>query len=372
MLEALAGWACRFTPKVSLEPPAALLAEVQGSLRLYGGKRELLRQLEAGVAELGFDAAIGVAATARAALWSARGGGGRLETLPVEAMGFDTGFLKSLGIATVGELLRLPREGLARRCGPALLVELDRAFGRAEEPRVFFTPPARFAARLALPAEVSHAEGLLFPARRLLAQLAGLLEARHAGVREFTLTLFPQQAEIRVGLASPTRDAKRMADLLRERLGRESLAQPVEAVALEAESFTPLGGRTGGMFGDAAGEAEDWGRLLERLRARLGTAAVHGITPCPDHRPEYAWRSVEPGEWDPREFKERGPRPVWLLEPRRLELAPGCLLSGPERIECGWWDGDDARRDYFIARLQDGCGWVYREDGAWYLHGLFA
>jgi protein ImuB len=48
-------------------------------------------------------------------------------------------------------------------------------------------------------------------------------------------------------------------------------------------------------------------------------------------------------------------------------------LAGPERIESGWWDGDEARRDYFIARLHgDSIGWLYRENGAWYLHGLFA
>ena len=53
------------------------------------------------------------------------------------------------------------------------------------------------------------------------------------------------------------------------------------------------------------------------------------------------------------------------------------MLAGPERIESGWWDGDDAKRDYFIARLPDGAlAWVYREGGrsspCWYVHGLFA
>jgi protein ImuB len=48
-------------------------------------------------------------------------------------------------------------------------------------------------------------------------------------------------------------------------------------------------------------------------------------------------------------------------------------LAGPERIESGWWDGDDAKRDYFVARLQnESLAWVYREAGEWYLHGLFA
>ena len=164
-----------------------------------------------------------------------------------------------------------------------------------------------------------------------------------------------------------------MADLLRERLAKENLARPVEAIGLQAENFAPLGGRSAALFGDAAGEAEDWAQLAERLQARLGAGAVHGITPCPDHRPEYAWRRVEPGEWEPREFTQPGPRPAWLLEPRRLRQSQFSLLAGPERIECGWWDGDDARRDYFIARLEHAAlGWIYREAGEWYLHGLFA
>ena len=49
------------------------------------------------------------------------------------------------------------------------------------------------------------------------------------------------------------------------------------------------------------------------------------------------------------------------------------LLSGPERIECGWWDGDEAKRDYFVAELERGAlGWIFREAGEWHLHGLFA
>ena len=381
MLEPLGAWACQFTPRVSLEPPQALLAEVRGSLRYFGGLRQLLEKIDAGRAELGFEASLAVAPTARAALWIARGGGGRLETLPVDATGFATEFLESIGVATVGDLLRLPREGLAKRCGQALLDDLDRALGSAAEPRRFFEPPQRFAARLALAAETTHAEALLFPARRLLAQLEGLLAARHAGVREFEIILFYQEKEfsrIRIGLASPAREAKRMADLLREKLGKENLARPVEAIGLQAEDFAPLAGRSAALFGDPAGEAEDWAQLAERLQVRLGAGAVHGITPCPDHRPEYAWRRVEPGEWEPREFTQPGPRPAWLLEPRRLRQSQFSLLAGPERIECGWWDGDDARRDYFIARLEHAAlGWIYREAGCsstgdWYLHGLFA
>jgi protein ImuB len=377
-LEAIAAWACQFTPKVSLEPPQALLLEVEGSLRLFGGLAPLQEKIGRGLAQMGMQASTGTAATARAALWLSRHDQASLEATPIEAAceGEPLAFLQSIGIATLGALLRLPRAGLARRCGQALLDDLDRARGALPEPREFFSPPPRFAARLELPAEVAHAEGLLFAARRLLVQLEGLLAARQAGIRDFTLTLFHAELESRipVGLASPAREAERLAQLLREKLAATALARPVEAIRLEAENFEPLHACSGALFGDPGAQAEGWARLLERLRARLGREAVSGLATHPDHRPEHAWRRVEPGEWDPRDFRQPGPRPLWLLEQRRkMEESRFVLLAGPERIESGWWDGDEASRDYFIAQLADASlAWVYREKEGWFLHGLFA
>jgi protein ImuB len=78
------------------------------------------------------------------------------------------------------------------------------------------------------------------------------------------------------------------------------------------------------------------------------------------------------------------PRPVWLLaQPQPLaallETQPWVLREGPERIESGWWDGRDVRRDYFVAESPAGeVAWIYRDhrrgtdDGEWFLHGLFA
>ena len=79
------------------------------------------------------------------------------------------------------------------------------------------------------------------------------------------------------------------------------------------------------------------------------------------------------------------PRPSLLLgQPRRLACRGGqplhhgpiTLLNGPERIESGWWSGEDLRRDYYIGKERTGRRlWLYREcDGEhnWYLHGFFA
>ena len=78
-------------------------------------------------------------------------------------------------------------------------------------------------------------------------------------------------------------------------------------------------------------------------------------------------------------------RPLWLLaHPRPLEEIAGApcydgrlsLLAGPERIESGWWDGNDVARDYFVAsNPAEALLWIYRERGPrgrWYLHGFFA
>jgi protein ImuB len=376
-LAPLAGWACQFTPRVAQAPPDALLAEVEASLRYFGGQGVFLQTLRAGLDALGMTASLAVAPTGLAALWLARGGGDSLEALPLETTGFDLDFFRGIGVATVGQALALPRDGLAQRCGSALVDALDRASGRLPETYAFFAPPARFSARLELPGEAAHAAALLFPARRLLAQLEGLLAARQEGIRAFTLRLVhfdSSSEEFEIRLAGLSRDGARLAALLRERLDGEKLEQPVEAIELRAADFMPLAPRSGGLFGDPAGEEEDWARLLERLRIRLGCEAVSGLATQPDHRPEHAWRRVEPGEWDPREFRQPGARPLWLLEqPRRLAEAEFTLLAGPERIECGWWDGDVAKRDYFIARLaSDAAGWIYREGGEWILHGLFA
>ncbi|MBD5804462.1 hypothetical protein AZOA_39050 [Azoarcus sp. Aa7] len=65
-----------------------------------------------------------------------------------------------------------------------------------------------------------------------------------------------------------------------------------------------------------------------------------------------------------------------MSEPRALgSIRALTLLHGPERIESGWWDGADMRRDYYIARAPDAAlWWVFEQldpPGGWYVHGFF-
>jgi protein ImuB len=402
-LEGAAAWAGRYTPNVALANgkagPEGLLLEVSGSLKLFGSPMAIAAGLAQGTAQMGYTARLASAPTAQGAWLLARGGSSspclaladlarRLQPLPIEVLACDArtlATLEAVGVRTVGEVLALPRAGLAQRFGRALCEELDRALGTSPDPREFFAPPERFKAGLELPAEVHEAEALVFALRRLLVQLGGYLAARDGGVQRVRIELVHKETrtDVEIGLVRPSRDVEHLAMLAREKLAVIALREPVRRIGLVADDILAIAHENLDLLDDSLKRPGDWTGLIERLRARLGNHAVSGIATEPAHRPEAAWRVTEPGEHGAT--FEFGIRPLWLLQqPKRLEevgAAPHCdgplaLLAGPERIESGWWDGRDAARDYFVARAQtDSLLWIYRErgleQGHWYLHGIF-
>jgi protein ImuB len=378
---------------------------MSSGLKLFRGLESFAESLRRGLADMGWSAKLAGAPTPRAACWLARTDEerfvvrGKLEralaALPVRVLRCEDGTLEALqaiGVLTLGELVALPRDGVARRFGQRLVDDLDRALGRLPDPRNFFAPPAVFRADIELPAEVTQAEALLFAARRLIAQLAGFLAARSGGIQHFVLKLGHRDkapTEIAIGLVAPSRDAEHFVLLLRERLSKLALREPVRSIALQTEEVVPLAGRNFGLLLEESKPPGNWEHLIERLRSRLGTDAVYGLAPRADHRPEHASArdSLAPGRQQTyagtsAEFLAR---PFWLLDrPRPLREigsvpdyeGPLELLAGPERIESGWWDGEDVARDYFVARTRnEALVWIYRErrsEGGWYLHGVFA
>ncbi len=72
------------------------------------------------------------------------------------------------------------------------------------------------------------------------------------------------------------------------------------------------------------------------------------------------------------------PQPLQVRQGTPQYHGPLELLSGPQRLETGWLEGEPALRDYYMARSSHaGRVWVYRDrlnagpEGAWYLHGIF-
>ncbi len=389
-LAGLAAWAGRFTPAISLQPPDGLLIEIGSCLRLHHGLKNLIRQISSGLNEMGYTFTHACAPTPYAAWLMALAGNevairesSQIEkvlgALPVRLLAQSQDTLASLemvGAHTLGDCLRFPRAGMARRFGQGLLDELDRALGRLPEVREVFVPPASFERRLELPTQVHEAEAPLFASRRLLLELEGYLGLRQAGVQEFELVCIHEDVPdtvLKVGFAEPARALERMLLLLRETLDRTRLSAPVHTIMLNASRIQAIELSNLDMFQDSA-DAGDGNLLLERLRIRLGKDAVFNIAPAPDHRPELAWRHCVTGKETKSLCKLQ--RPLWLLpKPMPCQKDRLELKSGPERIESGWCDGMDVVRDYYVAQGRNGSRlWVFRDrsSGAWFVHGLFA
>ena len=396
-------WAGQFTSHVHGDFSDHLLLEVGGSLRLFGGLAALRMRVAEGFARLGYQVCMAVAPTPRAALWLARAGQAvnvtaiaklavRLGRLPLAATGWPDKVrhsLHGLGLRQLGDCLRLPRDGFGRRVGKVYLQELDQALGRRPDPRPAWRAPEYYCGRLELPMPLSKHAQLLHALARLLHELSGFLRAREAGIRRLRLHLYHEEGlstRCTLHLLQEERDPQRLLDLLGERLQREALPAPVVAMQLSSDALQVLVRAPDKLFDQRerkTAASMTAGMLVDRLRARLGNDAVHGLCLVPEHRPESAWRVSEPGRDSVAVPNKK--RPFWLLDrPRCLLIRAGRpwldgplgIESGPERIETGWWDGEDVARDYFCARTRNGvCLWVFRERRgarAWFLHGIFA
>ena len=416
-LLALAGLMESYSSDINLHE-TALVCEVRSALRYFGGIDAIHEKLGAAIKrqlrewELPKEFSHAAAPTISASLLLARAGGGKavyrranlhavLQGLPVTVLRPDREQgrrLHNMGIRYLGDLWRLPVGGLVTRFGSAFVDQLDRALGKTPDKtsktmRKYVAPPS-FQGEFELPAESLDLDRLLPAAAVLLKRLCEFLVQRDLVTSRLEFSLLHERQEataMRIELRRPGRCREHFMMLLQTRLGELELTAPVAALRLMVSRFDAYLDRDLQLFrNDKATGADEAGldHLLEQLQARLGERRIRGIEAVADHRPEYASRDfdhAEGGKARPDTPVAGPPRPLWLLkEPRRLACRDGqplyhgpvSLPSGPERIESGWWSGDDVRRDYYIGEEENGCRlWIYRErDGGrrWYLHGYFA
>jgi protein ImuB len=433
-LQAAAYAALAFTPMVCVEatdgagsPAPVVLLEVQPCLRFFGGFRRLLASLLRALQPLGHELQIASAPTALGAALLARWRSdlasgphsvsldalrSLLDDAPVWLLGPGREHweaLQGMGLRQLSDLRHLPRSGLSRRFGTALLAALDRARGDAPDPREPIVCPPVFEQRIELFTRADSAEQMMAGAQVLIARLIAWARVRQSRVAGFTLRMHHEAhrlldahaSELSMGLAAPSADATHLASLLSERLARTPLAAPALEMSLHCDALVQAPAPNDELFPTRGSEREGLTRLVERLQARLGAAGVQRLALVADHRPERAAAWVPAQSALPsnaaqptlQQAPDGGPvRPLWLLRepvplPEKgsrpwLDGTPLQLLAGPERIESGWWDGDLAARDYFVARAQDGAlVWVFRArlpplsapDGTgWFLQGRFA
>jgi protein ImuB len=382
VLRALAAWALQFTSFVCIEGPNILLLEIAGSLQLFGGLSTLERKIASGLKSQGVSALLSIAPTPLASTWLAKAGcgvsipaqadlTGALSKLPIRCLNWPDSVNESLngmGITHVGDALRLPREGFARRFGTGRLAELDRALGRLPDPRQSYRAPEPFCSEYEL--------------------LERFLLTRQLSVQRVLFSFFHLKApatHLILGCVQAGRSVEHWFALLKIKFEQLELPAPVITIRCRGGQSQLLTARTEKFtFNDADGrQGEPITYLVERISARIGDEAVQGVTTVAEHRPQYAWSFKDPEQAANCVAVSTARRPLWLLpESRPLHLEQGIplyqgalkLLDRPERLETGWWDGDGIARDYYVAVNPAGNHvWVYqdRRSGAWYLHGIF-
>jgi len=407
-LAEIGGWMDAFSPVVSVQAPATVLLEVRGSLGLFGGVERLKAQITARLDAAGHVHRIAGAPAPAAARCLARWGRDVVVTqradlrsvlgdMPIGLLALDAKTARRLaraGLRVLRDLWRLPADGLARRFGAGLARELDRLQGRHPDPQPLFQSAPRFCSALMLDWATDDLAQLTQAVDHLLRQWVDDLRGSARGTSGFRVECLLQRGGERVGvnigLRRITREAPHLRRLAAEHMSRLELPGPVEGVVLSSECMHPLPERSGQLFETPEEAQMQWRQGEELLAGRLGGRGLEGLRALADHRPERAWGRATEASGEPHtggrveDDAAARHRPLWLLdEPRPLpwpdEPAGGegrpRLLRGPERIETGWWDRRDQRRDYYVAVDPRGRRlWVFRDlrGGQWYLHGLFA
>lgn len=417
LLRRFAKWAGRWSPLVEVDGSDGLRLDVSGVAHLFGGERELVRDVQKCFARAGVTACVAIAPTAAAA-WALVHHApcicgddlqARLKPLHVSALRLDPDTVRTLerlGLKTVGALIDMPRLALARRFRGAedVVDALDRALGKKPEPLTAapVNPPPREALRMEEPA--THPEAGPQALERLIPGLVRQLQERHLGARRLSLHGFRVDGSVataHVATAIPSREPKHLQRLLADKAATLDPEFGFDAFALQADWTEDLCAAQESLVEEPSGEREV-ARLVDRLTVKLGPRAVRRPQPEESHLPERAngWVSAltKPEPIEPPPVR----RPQRLLDrpeaidvvyatpegvPRRFMWRRAvhdiARVEGPERIAPEWWRQPSSTRlrDYY--RVEDASGrryWIYREgvigDGRggapnWFIHGLF-
>jgi protein ImuB len=417
--------------------PQSLLADITGCAPLFRGEDRLVEQASKELTEEGWHVRLASADTLAAAWALARYAKTphvippgdteqSLRRLPVAALRLSADAcqrLSKLGVDSVGRLLALPRSEVPARFGSEVLRRIDQALGRTPDLILPWRPAPDIQATRRFDFPTERWDELHLILGQLMDVVDGMLQERQWGARQLECCLEFEKApptRLEIFLFQPSRSRLHLAALLGTRLEQVQVAEPVIGMGLRVVVAEPLGRCQLELTG--AGQARnELPALIDRLSNQMGREAVTRPRLVPDPQPEYACRFqpvIEASEKSPFSPLERGAggegrngakdnpspspegrgafpldyRPLWLMPaPARVEVirvVPGGPPSrfrwagteyqvvrawGPERIETGWWRGQDIHRDYYMVRTHVGtCFWLFlQEDGAWFLHGCF-
>ncbi|AZO82028.1 MULTISPECIES: DNA polymerase Y family protein [unclassified Bosea (in: a-proteobacteria)] len=421
-LERLAIWLYqRAAPVVAPDPPSGIVIDASGADHLHRGETAMLDQIVGRLAMSGVEARAAVADTwgtahalaryvARSTVVAPAGHGALpIVHLPLECLRIPVRIaadLRVLGFETAGDLISQPRSPLTLRFGPDIARRLAQALGEVAEPIIAIRPPDLIEVRRAFAEPIGAPETIARYIGKLVAELCERLEERALGGRRLDLICHRLDGglqTVRIGLARPVCDVRRLTRLLCEKIETLAPGSGIEIMTLAAILAEPLERKQ--IASSLVEEFDpDVSGLIDILANRVGDKAVYRLVPVASDVPERSVRRVAAlAEETGAVWPTHWPRPARLLsrpEPvETLALLPDHppawfswrgirrrvrRADGPERVFGEWWKRDAemaAVRDYF--QVEDDAGeryWLYRagdgEDTAtgshrWFLHGVF-
>lgn len=388
LLHHLARWCTRYTPWVTPDAPqeddpftlfeGALVLDISGCAHLTGGEDALLADITARFQAFGFAMRGAIADTPGAAwAWARHGDPARpvipekkqeswLSPLPATALRLlntDAETLMRLGIATIGDLIALPRAAVANRFQnseiTSVLYRLDQALGAAPESVSPLPAPVDYSVRQHYAEPIGTPEGVAAAFERLLLALGSKLEAAGMGARQLEFTLIRADDTLdsaRIGVSRPTRNPAHLARLFAPRLECLDPDPGVETViltAVSAEKFlleqhqiqrvakqkksiiSDKGEPSTSALNRHAHDSGQIGELIDRLSNRLGRDAILHALPCETALPEA--QTVYAPALDTRAGEAVSDWRAWQSPDRLTGPAlPVRLLEAPEALERGF------------------------------------
>lgn len=388
-------------PKVEVVSPGLLFVPVAGAVRYYGGEEALAERVGEAVNDL-FPPVpphgIGIADGPFAARWAAATADPGESHIVTDTTGFLSGLdleslresmgggemidtFRWLGIATLGDLAKLPRETLASRFGPPGLTAHRLASGedRRVDPREI---PPDLAVEMSFEDPLESLDAVAFAGRSLAEKLQRRLRSAGVGAHRMTISAHPASGESRTRVW-------RSADPFTERA-------LTDRIWWQLRAWVETSGVPGGIIGlrivpdDLSGEGRqlslltDESSAIEAERAFARAQAMLGPDGVLQARAQGGRMPAERVVWsrwgEPESTTERDPAAPWpgatpspapaLVPPRldpievewdggmptRVRLGsrwePVLTWTGPWRLSGRWWSGErDADRYQLVTSV---------------------
>ena len=297
-----------------LNQPDTLFCDLSGVIHLFHNEAGLLAAIHRCLTRLGYSGKLAIADNAAAA-WAHAHYNRTADVISSDLVNDLTSLsvcglriesetkytLDRLGIETIGALLRLPRAGLARRLGPALVDRLAEITGEFEVPLDAFHAQPDYRGMHELEYATDDLEIITDRISRLLDEITARLSSGGHGVLRLACTLDQTECQAQtttIGLFAPSQDASHLTGLVTSSIESLRVAAPVCRITITVLQCERMRIQQQPLFADGESMLEgdrvadrSLTRLIDSLSGRLGRDAVLGVRLSSNPLPERAYRT---------------------------------------------------------------------------------